>query len=84
MRFTKILYVCLGLLLLASATTHHGSAGAAKPQLKPFIVADGDGGRRRPITDSTASERFLGISQAKVAGEKWPAFLPTLHASIRY
>jgi len=41
MRFTKILYVCLGLLLLASATTHHGSAGSAKPQLTPFIVADG-------------------------------------------
>jgi hypothetical protein len=39
MRFTKILSVCLGLVLLAGATTHH-VAGTAKP-LQPVITADG-------------------------------------------
>jgi hypothetical protein len=52
MRFTKILYVCLGLLLLVSATTHHRSAGPAQPQLTSFIALDG--GDPLPIPPLTA------------------------------
>ena len=54
MRFMKILSVCFALVLLVSATRHHGSAvvGAAKPRLKPFIAADG--GEPPPIPPLTA------------------------------
>jgi hypothetical protein len=50
MRFSKILFVCLGLVLLVGMSTHRSSVvgGSAKLMQKPIIVADGGDPLPRP------------------------------------
>ena len=50
MRFTKILLVCLGLVLLAGLRGNHGwaAAGSVNPQVKAAVFADGGDPLPRP------------------------------------
>jgi hypothetical protein len=50
MRFTKILLVCLGLVLLAGLRGNHGwaAAGSVNPQVKGAVFADGGDPLPRP------------------------------------
>jgi len=49
MRFTKILLVCLGLVLLAGLRGNHGwAAGSVNPQAKAAVFADGGDPLPRP------------------------------------
>jgi hypothetical protein len=49
MRFTKILLVCLGLVLLAGLRGNHGwAAGSVNPQVKAAVSVDGGDPLPRP------------------------------------
>ena len=49
MRFTKILLVCLGLVLLAGLRGNHGwAAGSVNPQVRAAVFADGGDPLPRP------------------------------------
>lgn len=50
MRFQKVLFVSLALLLFAAVSTRNTgtSSNTASPQLKPFVLADGGEPLPRP------------------------------------